>query len=202
VKPKNDGLVLLVGNSLPRYSQYIQCHPVAVQNNRYFDDQFSFVKQLPVNMKGFFKVRLFPYDHGYDLIRRYEEMFPEVDIDTGNLTLYSMIEKSRLVVVDANETVYLESLSINFPTVVFWNQDYWEINEESKPYFELLKKVKVFHDTPESAAQHISSIWKDVSLWWELKETQDAVYTFCNHFCADVKNPSKELAKILSGSVK
>ena len=56
-------------------------------------------------------------------------------------------------------------------------------DQVAKEYFDKLKKVGVFHDTPESAASHINLIWHDVNSWWNSVDVKDAVNSFKNNYC-------------------
>ena len=45
-----------------------------------------------------------------------------------------------------------------------------------------LKKVGIFHETPESAAKHIISVWDDVNSWWNDSLTKKYVKDFCKMY--------------------
>ena len=84
-----------------------------------------------------------------------------------------------------NGTTYLESFYLGVPTVIYWDTTRWELLESVVPYFEDLARVGVFHDTPESAANHVSNIWNEVQLWWLDDAVVDAVARFKRHYCGD-----------------
>ena len=107
----------------------------------------------------------------------------------------SLIIGSRLYVSTYNATTYLESLTMNIPTIIFWNHNHWEIRESAKPYFEKMKKVGIFHDNPVSAARQINSVWDDVDKWWSSNEVSEVVKIFCNRFSKIYKNPLKKIIK-------
>jgi putative transferase (TIGR04331 family) len=77
-----------------------------------------------------------------------------------------------------NATTFLESFSMNVPTVIYWNPKHWELRDSAAPYFEELRQVGIFHDTPSSAAMHVAAIWDDVSGWWKRPEVQASVERF------------------------
>ena len=81
------------------------------------------------------------------------------------LFIRNLIKKSRLFISTYNATTYLESMAWNVPTIIFWDENCWELKEEAKPYFELLKSVGIFHNSPESAAKHMTNIWDNVDDW-------------------------------------
>jgi len=99
------------------------------------------------------------------------------------MNISNQIRKSRIFVSTYNATTYLESFSMNIPTIIYWNVNHWELNNSAIPYFEALKRVGIFHATPESAALHINAIWDDVPKWWNSIEVRDAVEKFKNQFC-------------------
>ena len=104
-----------------------------------------------------------------------------------------MIKRSRLYISTYNATTYLESLAWNVPTIIFWDEYYWELNEEAKPYFELLKSVGIFHSSPQSAARQMVDIWDNVDDWWLSESVQKARLVFCKQFSNMPKDPLGEL---------
>ena len=71
---------------------------------------------------------------------------------------------------------------MNIPTVIFWDPNHWEVRKSAQPYFDQLNKVGIFHETPESAAYHIASVWDNVESWWNNLLTKNAVNNFCLMF--------------------
>ena len=118
---------------------------------------------------------------------------PGVKVDSGQQNIRNLIKKSRLFISTYNATTYLESMAWNVPTIIFWDENCWELKEEAKPYFELLKSVGIFHNSPESAAKHMTNIWDNVDDWWLSDSVQSARVTFCNQFSKIPKDPLKEL---------
>ena len=43
-----------------------------------------------------------------------------------------------------NATTYLETFSINMPSILFWNPYHWEINENAKNLLNKLQEEKFF----------------------------------------------------------
>ena len=72
---------------------------------------------------------------------------------------------------------------MNIPTVIFWNPKHWEIRDTAIPYFDELKQVGIFHETPESAALHVSQVWDDVDGWWKSKPVRDVLERFKSQYC-------------------
>lgn len=175
---------LLVTATMPRQSYHMYSVMVSRQWLDYFEDQCIFVESLPPAVRDVLTVRLYSQDYGWDQVSRWRERLPSVQLDDGRSKIDTLISRSRLYISTYNATTYLESLSMNIPTIVFWNPAHWELRESAKPYFEDLKRVGIFHETPESAAGHVAAIWDNVPAWWESAELQDTVARFKSRYCS------------------
>ena len=87
-------------------------------------------------------------------------------------------------------------MASNIPTIIFWDENYFELRESAKNDFEVLKKAKIFFSNPNEAAKHINEIWENVDLWWYNIDTVEAKKIFLNKYAnkADFLNKiAKEL---------
>lgn len=169
---------LLVTAVLPRYSYWMYSTPVASQWLSYFDDQFAFVESLPDAIRKEVTVRLFPDDLGWDQAGRWRERFPGLRLDEGKSAFDDTVRQSRLFISTYNATTFLESFTMNVPTVMYWNPNHWELRDSAVPYFDDLRRVGIFHETPEGAANHVAVIWEDVEGWWSGHELQEVLSRF------------------------
>lgn len=184
------GTALLVEMVLPRYSYHMYSVPMAAgQWSDYFADQCRFVQALPEGLRNQLLVRLFPQDWGYGQHQRWESRFPTIKLDQGVQPMASLLKKTRLYISSYNATTYLESLSLNFPTIMFWNPKHWELRESASPYFDKLKSVGIFHETPESAARQMAAVWDDVSGWWQSAAVQSVRQEFCERYAHIPEKP-------------
>lgn len=179
-----EGYAFMVEGTAPRYSYRMFSIPVASQWLSYFEDQFLFVKALPDKIRKKLLVRLYSSiaDYGWAELDRWREKFPDVELDYGKTPIMKLIKKSRLYISTYNATTFLESLALNVPTVIFWNPKYFELRESAVPYFNRMKEVGIFHETPESAAIHVAKVWENVAEWWHSKEVQDIRQDFCERY--------------------
>jgi len=174
---------LLVTCALPRYSYWLYSAFVSRQYLDYFDDQCAFIEHLPQPIRDALTVRLYSHDYGWDQEARWRDQFPCLNLDNGRSDMNQLIRQSRLYIATYNATTFLESFTMNVPTVMFWNPLHWELRESATPFFQELKRVGVFHETPESAACHVATIWSDVDEWWSAPETQAVLSRFKAHYC-------------------
>jgi len=163
-----DGVALLVQMTMPRHSYHMYSVPVAAgQWLDYFADQCRFVDALPAGLREKLLVRLYSQDYGCGQKQRWQARYPDIQLDEGAQSMASLVKKSRLYISTYNATTYLESMSLNLPTLMFWNPKHWELRDSAIPYFEKLKSVGIFHETPESAARQMVAVWNNVSSWWQ-----------------------------------
>lgn len=175
--------VLLVTCTVPRFSYWMYSAAVSRQWLDYFNDQCAFVAGLPCAIRDELIVRLQAKDFGWDQLGRWRDRFPEVHLDTGETKINDLIRKSRLYISTYNATTFLESFTMNVPTVIFWNTSHWELRDSADPYFAELRRVGIFHESPESAAQHVTTIWSDVDAWWSSETVREALDRFKQRYC-------------------
>jgi putative transferase (TIGR04331 family) len=191
------GKALLVEFTMPRYSYHMFSIPVAAgQWEEYFEDQCRFVNALPEELRRELLVRLPMADYGYSQSSRWLSHFPDIKLDEGARPMLELLKQARLYISTYNATTYLESLSLNFPTLIFWNPGYWEMRKEVQPYFELLKEAEIFHETPESAAQKMAAVWDNIDGWWYDLKTQKAREVFCEQFAHIPAKPLDTMASL------
>ena len=174
---------LLVTYAAPRQAHHIVSIPAASQWLSYFNDQYNFVSNLADSVRDALTVRLYPHDYCWDQVARWRDRFPTLQLDDGRCNLQTLIQISRLVIGTANHTVFLESIILNVPTVIFWNPRHNEWRASAIPYFEDLRRVGIFHESPESAAKHVNRIWDNINAWWETPELQAVLQRFAKRYC-------------------
>jgi len=193
-----EGYALMVEMTMPRYSYHMYSVPVASQWLNYFNDQCRFVDALPDKIRRCLLVRLFMTDYGWDQAARWQNRFPDVCLDDGRAPIARVIKHSRLYISTYNATTYLESLAMNIPTIMFWNPAHWELRDSAISYFDRLKEVGIFHETPESAANQMGRVWNDVSAWWNSKSVQEVRKEFCYRYSRMPEQPLEKLEQVLN----
>jgi putative transferase (TIGR04331 family) len=179
---------LLVTTIVPRYSYTMQSIMFAGQYLDYFNDQCIFVENLPTHIRKKLTVRLSLHDYGWDQVARWLDSFPSMHLDEGRSNINDLISHSRLYISTYNATTFIESITMNVPTVIYWNPCHWELRDSAIPFFEDLQRVGIFHDTPESAARHVNNIWDDVEAWWTSPEVREVLESFKQSYCRMDKN--------------
>ncbi len=199
IKPSLHGTAVMVQTALSRYSYHLFNAPISFKQwQDCFVSQIEFVKLLSPNIKNELIVRLYPYDFRCEQKLRWKHELPNIKFSEGDETIASLLERSRIYISTYNATTFLESLSMNYPTLIYWDEKYWEIRDVAKPYFQELSEVGIFHHTPESAAMHLNSIWADVGAWWSSERVQNARERFCLQYTDNSKTMVKKMVEVLS----
>jgi putative transferase (TIGR04331 family) len=184
IVPCNDGSILLIQTSLPRY---FYCHyavPVAGQFLSYLQDQLTFIDRLEPAILNNLNIRLDPTlpSRGWDVPGLFGEAGYADKVDKSGQTLVQAIKTSRVCVCTSNSTVFLETLSLNFPTIVFWDSDVNEISLDAQPYINALVNAEILFFNPAQAANHINKLADNVNDWWSSTEVQLAREVFCERY--------------------
>ena len=182
LKPRKSGKILWVSIGIPRYSYFMYSAPIASQILDYLSIQQQFLKTVCPAVHDLLLLRLDPNYHDWDLLERWRDFDPLLNVYKGSCTLDTQLNESRLFIGTYNGTTYLETFVANFPTVIFWDSKHYELRPSAKPYFDKLREAGIFHDEPESAAAIVNEIFQDPWLWWKQSRVQKAKDEFCRKF--------------------
>ena len=202
IKPTPNGPILWVGVSVTRYSSQLVSVPMSRQMLDYMNDQLRFVQAVSPEVHKLMIRRLFPIDYDWDEELRWKDMDPQLNIYQGQKTMYQQLNESRLCIGTYNSTTDLETLSRNYPTITYFNPKLNELRESAQPYFDELRRVGIYHETPESAASKVNEVYADPQLWWNSSEVQDIRKKFCHRFARTSENWMPELKKELLKLIK
>lgn len=186
IRNKKDGCILLTTVPMRRYSHKGGAWPVGPQQSEMFlSDQLKFYEGLEPSIADKTILRIHTaldrrFGSGY--VDAWMAVFPGVKVDDSRLPIRRALRKTKLFVYTYNSTGYLESLSMNFPTVMFWDPCLFETKPAFTEAMAELERVGVFHRLPQSAAEHINRIWNDLDGWWSSAHVQEARCHFVDHY--------------------
>ena len=187
--------LLLITCTMPRYSYHLYSIFFSSQWINYFDDQCRFIDSLDKKIRPQATVRLYETDYGWNQLIRWKMKFPNLKYDLNKQPLIRQLKKAKLVVSTYNATTFLESMSMNIPTVIFWNPYHSELRDDAIPFYEELEKAKIFHKNPTSASNHINMVWEGVDIWWNSDKVQRIKEKFLNRYCRNEDNLVYKLTK-------
>ena len=204
VMQNNKGKIVHVLGCVPRYFYNFFSMPIAGDYIDYLNDQIQFLKKLENSVIDRIEIRHDASSNNWGW--KVEDFFRingfDKNVKTKNPNFINQLNKSALSISSHNGTVPLETLALNFPTVIFWDREYYQIRSDAKEYIDLLKDVGIFYDCPVMAAEHINSISNDISFWWNQKNVQQAVKLFTNKYALHSKDALKILKNFLNDEAR
>jgi putative transferase (TIGR04331 family) len=188
---KNGKVLCVVNSDIVNYLHVQTPQAYNLDFKKYVSDLIKIVKNLDSDLGNIFKYRLYHtnYNRGvYGIKTEFERNNLHDYIDDKN-DFYSSLCDSRLAIITYHpNATALETLAANFPTLLFWNPEVFEINQTSMPFFIELEKVGVFHTTIESLTGHLKDVYMDIDTWWFSTSVQRAVKMFCTEFALTSDN--------------
>jgi putative transferase (TIGR04331 family) len=181
IKPDSNGTILWVTNIGPLFFIRIDHIIGGCDWVKYFLRQARFANVVCPEVFKLLLVRFHHAEYGWNERKRLADRHPSLKLYDGTDSMLSQIRRSRLCIHDFFGTTWIETLSMNFPTVTFWNPRI-KIIKSAQPYLDDLRRVKILHDTLESAAEFVNEIYEDPMSWWMSPELQQAKDRFCYQF--------------------
>jgi len=180
-----NGNILIPTMKVPRYSYHLYSIPIAGQLLKYINNQITILSSVPEEIRNKIKFRIFKNDYGWDIQKRL------LDSGYGNIidseenmkkTFHQRLSECRLCIATYNATTYLETFSANYPTLIYWDQEYFELRDEAKIYFKELENVGILHHSIDSLVRKLEEIYLDPLSWWNQNKIQNAKDYFCSRF--------------------
>jgi putative transferase (TIGR04331 family) len=147
----------------------------------YLADHEKFVAALSPALRRALRVRLHREDFGWNIRERWRRFAPEVAIEAWDVPFLSSLRECRIYVCDHHSTTFVEALSADKPTVLFWNPDMVDLAPEFRHLYAGLSEVGILHHSPGGAARRLEEIYPSVIEWWRGTRLQQARRNFCDH---------------------
>ena len=192
--------ILLLTTDLPCYSNMLSSIPISGQFLNYYEDINKFLsksKELGLYNQIIFRNK-FRKD-GWNFNKKILCQFPNISFDTIN-NYHKSIQSSSLIISTYNGATFLETLSLNIPTIFFWNPMYWELRDHSIKDYEELVEVGIFHKNPYSAAKFVHKINSNIYSWWNSTKVQTTRINFCIKYSKYNENISYDIMKIIKNA--
>ncbi|BBH54081.1 LIC12162 family transferase [Fluviispira sanaruensis] len=194
VKYNPYGKILLVPMSIPRYPYHMYSVPIADSYLTYLNQLDEFIIKLTTENKKNLSIRIQPLDnaYGWNLQSRWKDKFPNIEIYSGIKSFSNHVSESRLIITTYNSTTFLELISANYPVIIFWDYNLFEICQDAVQSFNELIEANIFHKTPNEAATFVNEISYNPLEWWHKEKTQSARLKFCEKYARVSDNWTKD----------
>ncbi|PHS55783.1 MAG: hypothetical protein COB17_10965, partial [Sulfurimonas sp.] len=100
----------------------------------------------------------------------------------NKINYYKQIRNAKLNVFDHMHTGYLETLSMNIPTIIIIPKNIYCFRDSAKPYIEKLKDVKILFENPIEASNFVDKVYDNIDSWWLSEDVQKIREEFCYNY--------------------
>ena len=191
------GKLLLIETS---YNEKLTIWDSYFEFEEYFKDQKEFINNINQNPKKNLILKLDPnyVFKSFDEYDKWSDFDSDIKIIFGNEDIFNLISKSRIVVHSYDSTGILETLSLNIPTIAFWQNNLDHLCDNVKSDYKLLIDAGIVHLSAKSASEKINKVWDNVDNWWFQNQVQDARKKFIEIYARNNSNSAKKLASLLT----
>ena len=195
---KNDKILLVLDNFAYNFN-YFRSNPISLQARFYLDRIKKFISNLDVNLKKKLIVRCYPHNHGvYDFYNLLKKTFKDIEIEDGSCNILRLYKKAKCCVFAQNSTAYLESVNLNIPTIIFWDDNFYEIRSSFKLFMTKHSKNKFYHKTSAGAANFLNANYEILEKWWSNLNQKKYFKSFVsNYLNQDVERSKKRLTNFI-----
>jgi putative transferase (TIGR04331 family) len=172
--------ILFISTSTNRYFGLFQ--EAKVNFSDYLQLQMRFANSINDYHKNNLVVRLHNSFKGWGQELRWQDNFPDIRLEKGKRTLVESFSQCRICVIDNLSTTYAEALTLNIPTILYWEPSQYTLRKDAVEIFDELRRVGILHNSPESAAAMVNKIYSHVESWWEDPERVHVRKIFCERY--------------------
>ena len=184
IKRKPRGKVLHVLSGTPRYFFQHFSMPVAGQFLSYMEDQKTFLDDINGLILENIVIRFDRSlsERNFDMQALISEFGYSENVDQCDNSFLRALQESSICICTYNATSLLETLSLNFPTIIFWDPKFYELNISAEPFYEKLVDAGILFYSPKDAAEKLNDIYDDIDAWWFSDQVQTARQVFCDRY--------------------
>jgi len=166
---------------------------------KYLNDQFKLYDKLNIYVKSLSEIRLHSSSKYFNYFEkeRWLNHNINVSINYGEIDFYKAIKNSRIVIFTYDSTGFLETLSLNIPTLIYINNNLEYVRDSALEYYQLLIDAGILYTSYEILAKKINQIYDKIELFWNNPDVQNARDIFCNKYSKTINNPLMKLKSII-----
>lgn len=171
--------IIYIMTVLPRYFYRFVYQEDSAKILDYIENTKEFLKSF--NLISKLTIRPYMQDYQWSIKERLLEINSDLKFD-NHANYYKQIQDAKIVIFDHMHTGYLETLSMNIPTVIIIPQNIYHFRESAKPYIQLLKDVNILFENPIEAAEFVEIVYGNVASWWQSDNVQRVREEFCYQY--------------------
>lgn len=168
------------------------------QVNKYIDSIVLFLSKINKNVLNISSIKNFNNERCKYISKSLKFKFPKLNLINSSKSTYLLSGKFRLIIETINSTGFLEALNLNIPVLLIYDKTFCSVRKSAVKEFNMLKKMKIIHASPEEAAKFVNQNYNQLDKWWNDQDLQKVRKIFCSKFARSTDYPLKDLQKILN----
>ncbi len=182
----NKKKVLVILTTFPRYQYLAESKIISSQFLDYLDGVSIFLGKVSENILHNTHIRAQDLGYKWDELSRINSQNNYCYHQCTKKNIIKAMKTSKIVIITYNGTSVLQTLSMNIPTIIFWDPKFWELTDDAHRIFLQLEKNKIFHRSAESAVEFLNKVYDNIDDWWLSDEVQESVDTFCSNYAKKI----------------
>lgn len=196
---KKKDKILIVLNQFLRFRTNVGSHPIGEQNLFIIESMKKILNKIPNHISKQIRFREGD-DNGWDYHKRINDNFHINKKDytfRNEQPIKKLIHSVKLSIVTYPDTIALDFIDHNVPTILFINK-FWLIKKQYPLIYQKLKKAKILITNENELVLHLDKINDDPQKWWLEKKTQNAIKMVNqNLFAGNIDNNINKLSRII-----
>jgi putative transferase (TIGR04331 family) len=186
---RDNGSILIPLHGCTRYQVEFVTYCNSSEFTQYLSSIAGFIDNLDPQLEVV--IREYVSDDSWSVKQRIIDLLQrqdQVKFDDRKKNLTWLMERCRVVLIFQITTTYLQSLSLNKPTIMIISPKFYKFRSGVQELFDQLQEVGILHLSNESAAQHLHAIYDDVMAWWASDRVQSVRQAFVHEHARGEKN--------------
>ena len=153
------------------------------RHSKYFEHQKSIYSHLNEKVQEKIKIRLYPYDFGWNVRARWKTINKSVVFSDQSENFMSQVLGADFLIFDhIFGTTFLEAITHNIPSIVIANKNIQLVSEFAKNDYDKIRNAKIFFNDIEQAAEVINRNYSNITKWWNESERQSILKDFKSRY--------------------
>ena len=202
IKPEiKSKTILIVDVSYPKYYYHMFPSPQSSQIPIHRRNINQISNELSKKTDYFVRIKKYHNQYVWDIPSYSNEtkFNSKVKISKNN-SIEDELNSSSLVIVPYNSTVHLQSISKNYPTLLYFDKRFYSYRDEHTKLFDKLRNEGILHDSKESLINFIIANSNEIMNWWFSDEVQYLLNDFKKTFCNTSNNWTEDIKKVISNN--
>ena len=169
--------VLYIDYAFPKHVVYLLDRYINFHSKK--EEEISFLAGLKKDILNRTRVRLYPYNYGWNIKEEYTKKVPGIVFDNEK-DIYKSISEAKLCITADFETTVLEALLLGKPCISY--RPPTRIDDCASDIMKRMEEVGIVFSNWDKLNEQLLSVIDRVDEWWNEPERQSVVKEFCNRF--------------------